>query len=1058
MVEKNKNLIVEGRFYGDLNLWSLMKMLGATAKPDFDADLYELFISVQTGDTPSYHLEAAASVDVNIAGSDIDLAIEGAYFSLDYTKGPPATWSVNYSGYLKLMETGLYIYGAVGSSSGGLSLTGTIQMGHAEFSVDFSKSSSESTITATMQTGGSVTLQEIVYALGFSAFNIPTEIDPSFRSASISYDFGSAKCFSLAGSLTNRDEAVFAAVEDNGKWIYFFGIKIAQTLNLSNLPLIGKELSSAETLMIEDLLLQVSSAPLTAQDAARFNEVIPSGYPAVPSSGLAEDFAFFMTINIGGEKTTIDVGNSSTSQSGGSTNEGAPITPGTAQNQNPRSPTPSDSIKWINIQKNLGPVNFQKIGARYVSAAQSLWFEIDASLAMGPLTVSMDGLGIGSSIKDFEPQFSLQGMGIAWSKPPLEVAGAFVNMNPASGLEFEGGVTIGAENFELQAFGFYGDQTGSPSMFIFGDIAHDFGGPPAFFVTGAAMGLGYNSNLRLPTVDQVANFPFVQVLPNANPFNSNALHDDRTPLGVLQTIMGATPPWVTEQQGSLWFAAGITFTSFDIVNSQALVAVETGADLTISLLGTSHAQFPQQGQTHYANIVLDLDAVFKPEDGEFSIQAVLDKSSFLIDPACVLSGGFAFCIWYGDNPHAGDFVLTLGGYNPCFVPPSYYPTEPKLGFNWALDSSITISGNAYLAFTPSVMMAGGELSAVYQSGNLRAWFDAHADIIVHWKPFWFDADIGICVGASYRIDLLFTSCTVSVELGCNLQLWGPPTGGKVHVDWYIISFTIPFGAENNHSIKELTWQDVEKMLPNTGTATSRNILSLTPTAGVMPPGQPKASDIWVVRRGNFAFTASSVAPATTASAGNAQSLRPLSGSSFNVAPLNWTGVSASHAVIITNSGGDDASAHFSVNPIYKNLPASLWGTPTQSTPTGDAQLVMNQLVGVSVEINPPQAGATAGPVAIANLAHDNLVLTGAVLPIDSDAQPVGSVPAYSASSVATITDASNGVAATATISARNAIFKALQGMGYAPVTNNSDMASFNTQVGTALNDEPLLVA
>ena len=46
------------------------------------------------------------------------------------------------------------------------------------------------------------------------------------------------------------------------------------------------------------------------------------------------------------------------------------------------------------------------------------------------------------------------------------------------------------------------------------------------------------------------------------------------------------------------------------------------------------------------------------------MQAVLAKSSFLLDKACVLQGGFAFFVWYGPNPHAGDFVLTLGGYNP----------------------------------------------------------------------------------------------------------------------------------------------------------------------------------------------------------------------------------------------------------------------------------------------------------------------------------------------------------------------------------------------------------
>ena len=70
--------------------------------------------------------------------------------------------------------------------------------------------------------------------------------------------------------------------------------------------------------------------------------------------------------------------------------------------------------------------------------------------------------------------------------PPLTIAGELVNMVPpgGQGLRFEGGLVIGTGEFTVQAFGYYGNQSGFSSMFIFGDIAYDFGGPPAFFVTG----------------------------------------------------------------------------------------------------------------------------------------------------------------------------------------------------------------------------------------------------------------------------------------------------------------------------------------------------------------------------------------------------------------------------------------------------------------------------------------------------------------------------------------------------------------------------------------------
>ena len=577
-----------------------------------------------------------------------------------------------------------------------------------------------------------------------------------------------------------------------------------------------------------------------------------------------------------------------------------------------------------------------------------------------------------------------------------------------------------------------------------------------------ALGFGYNSSLRLPTIDQVATFPFIQVLPNSNPPNSNALPNN-TPQGVLTTIMATSPPWVTEQPGALWFAAGITFTSFQMVNSQALVIVELGADLTISLIGTSRAQFPQStgaGGPVYAYIELDLDITFAPSEGVFSVQAVLANSSFLLDKACVLTGGFAFFVWFGDNPYAGDFVLTLGGYNPGFTPPSYYPAVPEVGFHWSLDSSITISGGAYLAFTPSVLMMGGELNAVYRSGNLKAWFDAHADVIVQWKPFWFDAEIGISIGASYTIDLLFTSFTVSLELGCDLELWGPPTGGAVTVDWYIISFTIPFGTPKTTAQVPLTWADVQAMLSNAGTQAAPNILALSPSTGLSPastsPGTGGTPAPWIVRGSQFGFSTSTSIPATTATVGGTYTF---TGSTFDVAPLGWSGVSATHAITITDASSNDWSSAFAATQIQRSVPSSLWGSPPSTTPSGDSQLVGNQIVGVTLQVNLPQIGSSAGAVNVElYLAGTPLDLTGATLPISGSAQPAGDIPVNSQATISTIADSKSGIASNSVIAARNTIFAALQTVNYAPASANDPMTHFASDIGCALSAEPLLVA
>jgi hypothetical protein len=689
----------------------------------------------------------------------------------------------------------------------------------------------------------------------------------------------------------------------------------------------------------------------------------------------------------------------------------------------------------------------------------------------------------------------LRGLGLSYSEPPLTIAGSFVNLAPpgANYIEFEGGLTIGAEDITITVFGYYGNQSGFSSMFIFGDVAYDFGGPPAFFVTGLALGFGYNSALRIPTIDQVGTFPFIEVLPTSMAPQPNVFGGaNPTPLTALNAILGSSPPWVSPTKGSLWFMAGITFTSFELVNSQALIAVQLGQDLVIALLGTSRAQFPQPiaGDTDiptYAYIELDLEVIFAPDDGLFSLQAVLASTSFLLDRACVLTGGFAFFVWFGSNPHAGDFVLTLGGYNPGFTPPSYYPSVPRVGFHWSLDASISIQGGAYFALTPAALMFGGELSATYQSGNLQAWFDAHADVLVQWKPFWFRASIGISIGASYTINMGFTTSTVTVELGCDLELWGPPTGGTVSVDWYIISFTIPFGNQSQNPPGAQDWSDVATMLPSNGTS-GPNPISISPAAGLHPattsppsgngassarPGRaaaaadpPSAPAPWIVRGGTFAFTTNSAIPATTMTAGGAYTFN---GTPFNVYPLvasnpAWQNVTATHAITITpvDNTSSDMSGAFSAVPVIKSVPASLWGSPPGSggqpqVPSGDQQLVANQIVGVQMTVNPPQIGASAGPVDVAtSLAFDPLPEHG-VLPLIATAQPTGDVPTFSATAIGVIASTTSGIGAPSTVATRSNILTALRSMSYAPTTANDPMTLFAAEAGCAFAAVPLLV-
>jgi hypothetical protein len=955
-------------------------------------------------------------------------------------------------------------------------LIGGLTLGNSFFQAKVNLSGDKQVLTGSWKALNKdyLNFQDILTALKLDVPAIPSDLDLALEEASITYDI-TDKAFVITAKSVNYGAAVFVSMPVDEVQEYFFLVGVKPTFSLSNLPLVGKELAAIENIEVGKIEVIIASNKLSPDTASKINDlitsIVPNGYPLMPKDRTTGKLMLSAEIDFGTHQLPLNLSMGGASAAGNvealapanSMVLGGPV----------RTSGSPDGVSWYDVQKSFGPVTIQRIGAMFQSEQQTLWFEIEGTLALGPLTLSLVGLGMGSPIKDFKPQFSLQGLGISYSEAPLEIAGAFVNLAPpgAKYIEFEGGVTVGTGSFTLEAFGYYGSKSGFPSMFIFGDLAYDFGGPPAFFVTGVALGFGYNSSLRIPTIDQVQSFPFVEVLPTSTVPSTGVFPSDQ-PLAVLDVIMNTQPPWVSPSAGSLWFAAGITFTSFELVNSQALVIVEVGSGLVIALIGTSRAQFPQpagvSNEPVYAYIELDLEVRFAPSEGVFSVQAVLAKSSFLLDKACVLTGGFAFFVWFGSNPHAGDFVLTLGGYNPGFTPPSYYPSVPEVGFHWSLDSSINISGGAYFALTPSVLMVGGELNATYQSGNLKAWFDAHADVIIQWKPFWFDAGIGITIGASYKLDLLFTTATISVELGCDLEIWGPPTGGAVTVDWYIIKFTIPFGTPKPTTLPKIQgWKDVQAMLPNTGTEAAPNVLTLAPSAGISPastsPSAKKKAQAtdnspahWIVRGSQFGFSTSSSIPATSATVGSSYAFN---GSKFNVAPLSWSGVSATHVITITDSKNEDVSSKFAAVQVQKSLPSSLWGSPPAKTPAGDGQLVPDQIVGVTLQVNPPQIGSSAGPVHVElRLGATPLNLPGATMPISGSAKPSGDVPVNSQGTISKITNEKNGIASENVIGTRNTIFAALKKAGYAPTTANDPMTRFANEIGCALSAEPLLVS
>jgi hypothetical protein len=737
-------------------------------------------------------------------------------------------------------------------------------------------------------------------------------------------------------------DATFAVGTDASATHAAFGLDLAN-IDMSGLPLVGKALGDAA---------KVEELRVVGGDLVFWNAVVPA--IPVPAQGHDPSVVVSGRMAFGDTSAPLALPAADTTSSGKTTTV----------------PATADGTKWFPVQRSFGPVHFDRVGARYGDGV--LWLVLDASLSLGGLSLDLIGLSVGSALDSFDPTFHLDGLGLAFSRDPVEIAGAFLAV-PGSRLEageafrYDGAAVVRAETFALSAIGSYAQGVdGHPSLFVFAELDTPLGGPPPFFVTGLMGGFGYNRSLRIPGQDEIFRFPFVTGL---------AAPASVTPASMLTALDG----WLHDDPGVDWLAAGVRFTSFEVVDTHALLIAEFGRELVFALVGLSKLRLPQEGEA-FAYLELELEAVLKPQDGFFGLSAQLSPNSFVIAPPCRLTGGFAFYVWFAGD-HAGDFVLTLGGYHPQFTPHDWYPKEPRLALSWPVSDLVTIGGEAYFALTPSCVMGGGALRVLFHDGALQAWLTASADFLIGWKPFRYTAEVGVSVGVSYRVDWWWLKKTFSVELGAHVSMWGPPTGGRARISWWVISFTVGFGADPP-SAAELEkarvkmWSQFAPLLPP-----SADLCKVTIQSGLLPgnvdvttqsgllPGKVDGDP--TVRADGLRIVTESVVPAGRLElAGRPVPTGHDKSDSFRTAttppairPLGLSAVDSAHTLHVTDPGGNEIdleAAGWTVEKHARNLPKALWGAPLAGDPPPSAELVPDQLVGFEISPPGPSIGATRG--------------------------------------------------------------------------------------------------
>jgi hypothetical protein len=845
---------------------------------------------------------------------------------------------------------------------------------------------------------------------------------------------------------------------------FVVAVSLDSSIELSGVPLFGSTLSG---ISVSNLQFSYASYALPAGTI-----VLPPPAPPPPPYVQGPQLSFLLSDGTNQQSFTLtpSSGTKTPRQLGAADRPSRTLVPMPAAGDDP--PPPGPPIQWFDVQKSIGPLTIGRIGV--VTGDDELGIALDASLQTTALSVDLTGFTLGfsptSDISLSGLRISLDGLAVSFSSSAVQIVGSLlrtvVEVDQRKVTEYNGAIMIQAGVYAIAAIGSFAEIDGHPSLFIFGMVKGEFGGPPAFFVTGLAAGFGVNRGLRLPTPDQVQDFPFVLMATMGGSY----LPDPSTNNALSKLTGGG---WVPPELGSYWLAAGIQFTSFQLLNAFALLIVRFGNEFVVALLGIASISLPKGIGQPYAYAELTLDAVLDPAQGTFQMMALLTPNSFVLYQDCRLTGGFAFYLWFGSNDHAGDFVVTLGGYNSAFTKPDWYPDVPRLGICWKVSSEIQISGGAYFALTPSCIMAGGALSLRFDAGNLKAWFDAHADFIIWWQPFFFDVSIGVSIGASYTLDLGFVRKTLTVSLSADVELWGPPLAGVAHVSWYVISFTIAIngGGRPNLPGKVIDWDTFEStFLPTQPGApeTDRAELAEATSSPNSPVCRPRAAAglastldqdgtaVWQVIGDQFVLGTETLIPATSIVIQGPTPATTLTfdGPAISAYPMGKVSLSSTHTLqIFPIINGQRSTVPFDLSgwtwaPLASSVPSAMWGSDN----TGSAELSASTVPGLTGINGTPPPPPITGPSPFQIAALKWVDLGQRPLPLDTAVHD-GSTPPPK---VDPRTAVGTSIGLNSTIDARATIAQALNLCGIGVELVGGQMSLFAADLDLTLPQEPML--
>lgn len=820
-------------------------------------------------------------------------------------------------------------------------LSGTLAVGSLKFAVEFEKAAGATEFVAVYQNegGGKVDVSSLLSGVGPLAEVVPSGLSFSLKDALIAYN-----------KAPSDPAAQLLFVADVGAG--------ADLSGLGDLPLLGKYMPRLDTLSL-GVTLGYASAPVPGTVLGSWQGILPDGAPALPqapaAAGSGGAVALPKGLTLGGALRIGDVVLPITlpvslSQQGNALQPSASPAAISAPGSNGGAPagggaTAGAHITWFKLQRAFGPLEVTRVGLSYDSSKGKIDLYLDASLSALGLTLSLIDLeaDVVLSLDSPDPSFHLRGIGIDFRKGALEIGGGLLVAESNGIVEYDGAADIKTSTLSLSALASYAECDGSPSMFVYAVLDYPIGGPAFFFVNGLAAGFGYYRRIAMPVISRVQTFPLVQQAintPSPKPSPADAV-------ALLKEYISPSP-------GDYFIAAGIRFSTFKQIESFALLNVSFGSrELEVDLLGLSGLSIPSPDEgggnaAPLAFVQIALLGRFIPAEGFLGVQGQLTPASFVLSNNCLLQGGFAFFSWF-KGPHAGDFVVSVGGYHPQFRKPDWYPDVPRLGFIWRIDRHTQIKGGSYFAFTPSALMVGGNLDATWESGDISAWFQMGMDCLIAWKPYHYEASAYVEIGVQLTVHC-FGTHHVSIDVGADLDLWGPEFGGHARIHFSVlvvhISFSLSFGASRGMP-QGIPWEEFESsFLP-----AADSVCTFAVAQGLVSPLAKPVDGTPVVNQKELELVVDSAIPFKSAiftSGSEAAITLPVSGivdpdigngegttRDFGIAPMGYSAAQfADSQMVVAVQRDEGGRCDFEIVPIVKRVPMGLWGESTTPSLVG----------------------------------------------------------------------------------------------------------------------------